>query len=432
MNPTRSPTFQRIGIGFGILAVVLFGAYSATVKIDFTNYYAAGTQALRGDLDLYPAGVSEEGPLPSVHYFRAAPATAWLFVPFALLPFEAASFVLVVLKVVGLASIVGIVARRMDVSHHRWEIGLGALVAAGGYILEEMRNGNVHLLVFSAIVWALYLVHQGRTVLPAILLAVSIALKVTPALFVVYLACTRRGKVALVTVGMFGALLLLPAIVVGADGNTVLLRGFVSSVARIADMPRNHSLRGAIDRYVTTRAPEAPDYPRVNLANLSEAATTALWLVLAAAVGVLFIAAVRRRSQSPDADLLKDSLVVLAILILSTHTQRIYFSTLFFPYCVLIALLIKHPGHTHARSIRWVIGASVVLSTVAPIVLPGRRLSLAYEMRSPYLFVTLAVFALILVLLRHVDDIPAAALGTRSVGDPEAVGLSAMGPQSAA
>lgn len=394
-----------MAITVGILAVVLFGGYSATVKVDFPVYHTAGALVLQGDPRLYPEGVADEGPLPTTHYFRAAPLVAWLFVPFALVPIEVASFVFFMLKVTGLVGIVAMVTRQMRVPLARgWFIGLGALVATGGYVVEEMRYGNAHLLVLAGMVCALYLIQQGRVVLPAILLALSSAIKVTPLLLVVYLAVTGRLKVALATLGVLLALLAAPAVLVGARANGELLRSFAASAGRMADQPRNHSLRGVIVRYLTTAVPEAPDYPRVSLLNLSRAQATAVWLIGAAVIAGLMLWAVRRRRQSADAVLLEGSLVILAMLILSTHTQRIYFSALFFPFCVLIALLVRSPAVAYGRAIRRVIGASVILGTVLPLVLPGRRLSLAYEMGSPYLFVTVAAFGLFLFLLRHSDD----------------------------
>ena len=384
---------RRVYLAIGLTLAVIFGAYAATVASDFDVYYRAGTQVLQGDPRLYPEGVG--GTTAQVHYLRGAPVIAWLFAPLALLPFKVAAFLFYSLKLAGLVAIVLIVSRTMNVPPTaRWRVAAGAFAATAGYIVEEMRYGNAHLLVLAAIVVALYLAHRGRVLLPGALLALAIAVKLTPLLVVVYLAICGKLRVALAAVASFLVLLLLPSAIYGHETNVALVKTFGSSVVRIADQPRNHSLRGVTFRYLTDSR-DGRSYPKVNVALLPRQQAQTIWVVALAGLGVVLLATLRRPNRSESDVPLKDALVVVAMLLFATHTQRIHLSWLFFPCLVLMSLVVTRPLALYRSAIVRVLTCAAIAGTLLPLVIPGRNLSVAYEMGSPYFFVTLALFFLI-------------------------------------
>jgi hypothetical protein len=405
MPDLRDAVRFRVYLALGLLIAAAFGAYATRASMDFAVYYGTASQALSGEARLYPEYVHGAG--APVHYFRAAPAAAWLFVPFALLPFRVAAFLFFLVKAAGLVAIVVIATRLVGApSALRARIGLGAFVAAGGYMVEEMRYGNSHLLVLSAIVLALHLARSGRVVLPAILLAASSALKLTPLLVVCYLAITGRTKVAVASAATFVALLLLPALVYGVDVNNALLKSFAASAAQMAEQPRNHSLRGVVLRYLTASALDGPSYPRVNLLSLSRRQATAIWIAAVVVFGGVLTATILRRPASTSGAALKDSIVLIAMLLFSTHTQRIHFSWLFYPFCVLLALVLRGADGRQGTAIKSVLWGSAIAASALPIALPGRRLAVAYEMLSPYFFVALSSFFLIAWLVWRARSLP--------------------------
>jgi Glycosyltransferase family 87 len=384
----------------GVTLAVIFGAHAATVASDFDVYYRAGTQVLQGDARLYPDDV---GGSTAVHYLRSAPIVAWLFAPLALLPFEIAAFVFYALKLAGLIAIVIIVSRMMNVpSTSRWRVAAGAFAATAGYIVEELRYGNAHLLVLFAIVMALYLGHRGRVLLPGALLALAIAVKLTPLLVVFYLAICGKVRVALTAIGFFLLLLLLPSAVYGPDTNVALVRAFGSSIVRIADQPRNHSLRGVTFRYLTDTR-DGRSYPNVNVALLPRRQALAIWAVALAALAVVLLTTLRRSTRLEFEVPLKDALVVVAMLLFATHTQRIHLSWLFFPCLVLMSVVVTRPLTHYRSAIVRVLACAAIAGTLLPVVIPGRRLSVTYEMGSPYFFVTLALFFLIVWVIWRGD-----------------------------
>jgi hypothetical protein len=402
---------RRVYLAVAVTLAVIFGAYAATVASDFDVYYRAGAQVLQGDARLYPEEVG--GNTTQVHYFRAAPAVAWLFAPLALLPFEVAAFLFYALKVAGLVAIVFIVARMTNVTPPlRWRVAAGAFAATAGYIVEEMRYGNAHLLVLLAIVLALYLAHRGRVWLPGALLGLAIAVKLTPLLVVFYLAISQQLRVSLAAIAVFLGLLLLPAGIYGHDTNVTLVRTFVSSVVQIGDQPRNHSLRGVTLRYLTD-ARDGRSYPKVSLAVLPKQQALVIWGIALAALGVILVATLRRPNRSELDIPLKDSLVIVAMLLFATHTQRIHLSWLFFPCLVLMTIVVNQRFARYRSAIVWVLGFAAIAGTVLPLVLPGRRVSVAYEVGSPYFVVMLALFFLIVWLVWRGEEAGMTAITVR-------------------
>jgi hypothetical protein len=87
-----------------------------------------------------------------------------------------------------------------------------AVAAAINPIIGDLKHGNVNLLILFLVMSALYAFSRGRDVLSGLLLALAIASKVTPALFVVYFAWKRAWRVLIGTaVGLVLFFLLIPA-----------------------------------------------------------------------------------------------------------------------------------------------------------------------------------------------------------------------------
>jgi hypothetical protein len=278
------------------------------------------------------------------------------------------------------------------------------LLAAGGYLVEEFRNGNAHVLTLGALVGAVYLAERDRVLLAAPVLALSIVTKVTPVLLLLYFVAKGRWQLGIATVAWLAVLLAAPALIVGVEGNARLLRGFVSAATQMVDRPGNHSLRGALVRFFDAGAAADGPYPDVHLVDLPPFAIDALWLTLCAILAALAIPILARRATDRSAAVLDYAVIVAAPLVLAPHTQRIYFSVLFFPFCVLVALLAKYPRLPRARAVKTALAGAFIAGTLAPPLLPGRNAALAYEALSPYLWVTIGLLGLLLVLSRDLEQ----------------------------
>lgn len=385
-------------IGFFLLgSIILYGGYySATHNIDFQTYYRVGEQILRHDFNLYPQELHALGEVKTGLYFRYAPITALLFVPFALFNMQTAAFLFYLLKIAALYYIIKLVLRSIgDAGSPFVKICAVAFVTAGGFLIEEFRSGNIHFLTFFLIVLALYLIEKGRTTLPAFLLGLSIAIKITPLLFLFYFAIKRKFKLCLQTMSCLALLFLAPAIFVGFKTNTLLVQQWASSAMEQKEAPSNHSLKGVLFKYFNENDIDSTKHGRINLANFSRQNVTLAWYILALGLlAALTILAVKPNA-SPERQWLEYSLVFTAILMLSPHTNRLYFCTLFLPFAVLAALQFKHPNNPFTKIIHGALGLCFLTNTLAPLIMPGRNAALAYETHSPYFFSSLVLFCVL-------------------------------------
>lgn len=379
--------------------VILYGGYySATHTIDFPTYYRVGEQILRHDFNLYRQELHALGEAKTGIYYRYAPVVALLFVPFALFSMQTAAFLFYLLKISALYYTVKLILRSIGNENSPFaKVCSIAFIIAGGFLIEEFRSGNIHFLTFFLIVLALYLLEKGRTTLPAFLLGLSIAIKITPALFLLYFAVKRKFKLCFQILSSVILLFLAPALFIGFKANTVLIQQWANSAMEQKDAPMNHSLKGVLFKYLNENDIDGDKYKRVNLANFSRQNVNIAWyalsLCLLAALTILTI----KPSAGPEIRWLEYCLVITAILLLSPHSTRLYFCTLFLPFCVLVALQLKYPSNLTQS----VLGLCFLTNTLAPLIMPGRNASLAYEAHSPYFFSTLILFfALSLLILR--------------------------------
>ena len=156
--------------------------------MDFGVYHSIGKQLLQGSFDLYPKKLYTSTEPYNGMYYRYAPVTALLFAPFALFDLATAGFLFFLLKIAALFGVVLMISKITGVKSDRYlTVGLIAFFSVAGYIVEEWHVGNVHFLSFFLIVLAIYGIEKGRVLWPSFVLALTVALKITPLLFVFYL-----------------------------------------------------------------------------------------------------------------------------------------------------------------------------------------------------------------------------------------------------
>lgn len=408
----QAPWAAKAGLVVLGALFVLLAWYSSTRSIDFQIYHRVAGQVLRGDYEIYPPAVYDGTDRGDSHEFQYAPIVAFLFVPFGVLPLQAAAFLFACLKIPAYAYMAWVIARRCGVESRYATLIWMALFVAGGYLVEEFRNGNFHAFMGLLMVVAFDQSERGRTLAPAAALALAIVAKLTPLALLGYFAVRRRFALCAATIAMIGVLWALPALVVGFSTNTHLTEGFVRSAAGIADESDNYSLRGALLRTFTVNPFQNPDYEPTNIITLPANVVSVAWVALLLVLGVAMAVVVWRPPLDSMSPLLELSLVVTAILVVSPHTQRMHFSTLVVPAASLIALLMASPRLPRAWLVKTAIGVNAAAATVLPLVFGGRRASLAYQAFSPYLVATLALLVVLIVLIAELK-----AAGARRAGD---------------
>lgn len=392
------PMTARTRLVAGGLLLVAFGVVCATRSVDFPVYHRVAVQMLSGNYELYPTAVYAGGDIPA-HGFRYAPAIAFVFLPFGLLPLGAAAFLFFVLKVAALVYVSAVVARHagLPATDRVW-IWV-AMLAVGGYLIEEFRYGNFHFFCLALLVAAFDAAESGGVFAPAAALGVAIAAKLTPILLLPYFALRRRFAACAATAGVLLVIAALPIGVVGWDMNRHLLDGFARYAVQKIGEDDNYSLRGVLFKYV------APDY--------GAQTATAIWLASLVVASLVVAAVLRRTSSSRTIRLLEFSIVLTAMLLASPHTQRRYFVTLYVPVLALLALSRASSTHTEVRAAQLAVAVTAATGTVLPLVFGGRRLSAAYEATSPYFFGTVVLFSALLyitVRLKAAESIGRVAL----------------------
>lgn len=412
--------------GAAVLLILLsvLGWHAATRSVDFPIYHQVALQLFDGNYEIYPAEVYADDPpagrplAADPHGFRYAPVAAFLFLPFGLLPLEAAAFLFFCLKIAAFVFMIGVVARRMAFPRPGVLMLLTALVAAG-YLAEEARNGNFHLFMVFLMVLAFDQAARGRVALPAVSLAIAIAAKLLPLVLLGYFALRRRVALCLATTAALALLWAAPAIVVGVETNHRLFQRFVRYTLQKADEQGNHSLKGALQRHLMPHPPDDARYD-TSLAALPEPVVFGLWLMLGVA-GAAVLAAGLWRTPRDEVDGMVDlSLVLMAMLVGSPHTQRLHFAAIVVPVAVLMVMLAKDAGaDVPARqvSIRdrpdaparygtaasgWLVRLALLAvfaaGTLVPALLFTRSAALVYEALSPHFWAALLVGVTLLVL----------------------------------
>ncbi len=391
--------------GLVALAILFVGLawYSSTRPIDFQIYHRVATQVLHGDYELYPRVVYQGVRRGDSHEFLYAPVVAFLFVPFALMPLPVAAFLFACLKIPAYAYVVWVMTRRLGVERRFALITWTTLLVAGGYVIEEFRNGNVHAFVILLMVMAFDQAERGRVLASAAALGLAIVAKLTPLALLGYFAWRRRFALCAATLAVIAVLWAVPVPFVGFTMNTHLTEGFVRSAAAMADESDNFSLRGALLRTFTVNPLQNPDYAPTNVADVPVAVVSVVWILMLVALAVAVAVALWTAPGNAAASLIDLSLVLTTILIVSPHTQRMHFSMLVVPVACLIGVLVAPRRLPGAGLVRGALAVNAAAATLLPLVFGGRSASLAFQAFSPYTVATVVLLVALVVVRQQAD-----------------------------
>ena len=258
----RKPSIRALTAGPGVVgpiaAAAAFAGVCLLVVLILTNrpvnwrtvdlqVYRAGAWALLHGRDVYAAH-PQHSHLP----FTYPPFAALSFVPMALLGPVGARVALTALSAIALVVCLGLSIRAVRpgwTARSRWTIAL--VVAAAALFTDPvywtLSYGQVNLLLMALVLLDLF---GRRTVLPrGVLIGLATAVKLTPGIFIVYLALTRRWRAAVIA----GAVVLASM----ATGYLVAPGPSLEYWGRLVFEPRrvgglmfagNQSLRGVVAR----------------------------------------------------------------------------------------------------------------------------------------------------------------------------------------
>jgi alpha-1,2-mannosyltransferase len=219
-------------------------------------------------------------------------------------------------------------------------------------IVGDLSHGNVNLFILFLVVGALYAYRRRQDFGAGLILALAIACKVTPALFIPYFLWKRGWRVLAGSgVGLVLFLWVIPGAFLGMGRNQELLESWVERMilpyvaqGEVTSEHNNQSLPGLIQRLFT----ESPsfttfvdhEYVPVEFHNiLSLDGGTAGWIVKS--FQLLFVVVVIWSCRTPTTQRqnwrlgAEFSLVLLAMLLFSERTWKHHCVTLILPFALM-------------------------------------------------------------------------------------------------
>ncbi len=292
-------------------------------------------------------------------------------------------------------------------------------------VIGDLAHGNVNLFILFLVLGALFALHKGRRFTGGLVLALAIACKVTPALFVPYFVWKRAWRtLAGCLVGLvlfFGP---VPAAFLGWEENATQLHSWYQQMVKpylvdgvVTSTHNNQSLPGLVYRLFTHNpsfllydkenrdAPPAELYHNV----LSLEPPVAKRIVQAAMV--LFVAVVVWTCRTPLVPragwrlAAEYSLVVLGMLLFSERTWKHHCVTLMLPFGVLCYYLTACRPSPRLRNylIGTMAGATLLMASTSTSLLDvfGDDVAKLAQVYGGYVWAYVVLLAALVVLLRR-------------------------------
>ena len=228
---------------YGVLGVELavVVAFAATYNaLDF-RIYMWGGHAVLSDSRLYAA-------LAYGHWFTYSPFAAMVFVPAATLPLAVARVGWDLVSVAALAYSCVLILKLAGYRPSRIAVaGVVAAAMALDPVWQTLFLGQINLILLALILTDIWRVSQGRDA-AGIGVGIAAAIKLTPAIFIVFFLLARKTKAALIAAGVFVACG-LAGLAIAPDASTLYWRHLFFDTHRVgAPYISNQSPYGAAIR----------------------------------------------------------------------------------------------------------------------------------------------------------------------------------------
>ncbi|WP_410637295.1 glycosyltransferase 87 family protein [Amycolatopsis sp. lyj-346] len=313
----------------GTLLLVAFAVYTVWAGVwtksgiyleDFNSYVATG-DAARAGMPLYEPGVSH---LPTIGgTFKYTPFAAGVFVPLTVIPQLLLPLFAELVNLFSLLVVVWVSLGQLGYARDNGRVAATAALTALSLplqpVLINFTTGQVNLLLLMLVLVDLAGRNRWWT---GAGVGLAAGIKLTPAIFVVYLLVTRRFRAAGVAVAAFGVTVLAGFVALPRDSAAFWSANFADPSRITGDndamSPQNQSIRGALARLL-----DIADVPGM------------VWIPVAAvvALAVLWIAV---RAHRQGRELLALS-VVGALMVLVTPWTWTHYWVWFIPFFVMAA-----------------------------------------------------------------------------------------------
>lgn len=254
------------------------------------------------------------------------------------------------------------------------------------FIESDLSHGNVNLFIACLITCAAWLIWQRREVAAGALVALAACIKVTPALWAVWLVYKRRWRALIgLIVGTVIALEVVPLTVISPSMNHALLKswyhhviGGFTKTGVVASQSMNQSLP-AITNRLLGRAELAEGESPPTIVELSD--STVRWVQRGAAAVFLLLLAWSCRGPMPRDPLvfaMEWSIVAPVALALSGYTWTGHFCSMILAVVTLTACWSDPQRRSRPVAILTIIAFGLVLFTTDIITPKGRQWAATY------------------------------------------------------
>jgi hypothetical protein len=310
-----------------------------------------------------------------------------------------------------------------------------AILLALPAILGDLSHNNVNIFILFLLAACLELYRRNRDTPSGLVLALAIACKVTPLLFLAYFTWKRAWRVvAGCAVGLVLWLAVVPGAVFGWDRNAQLLTDWYKLMVErpvlkgeITTEHPNQAIPGFVYRLLT-HSPSFIAYEKTpkgdipvpaayhNLADIGRPAAWVVVKVLTAAfvLAVVFLCRAPRAERQGWRFAAECGLIVMGMLLFSERTWKHHAVTLLIPAAALAyALTLDLPRRVRAFVITSLVAAALLMTLPGLFGTRGQDLALVYGTHtSAFVLLTAAIC---LILPHGLRRIPGSSGATNTV-----------------
>ncbi len=419
-NPVLTPALEVRGRRWFLLALLLvFVGVSISYGAKAVHNRSA---ILRWQQQILKA-VDDNVDISAQYQYPNPPVMAVLLYPLVKLPSLPAALVWFYVKV-GLALLSLLWVFRLIAPEDRpfpaWAQALAVLLSLRP-ILGDLQHGNVNLFILFLVVAALTAYRRGHDLLAGVVLALAIACKVTPALFLPYFVWKRAWKTLAGTVAGLALFLwpgFVPAVFLGWDDNQHQLTSWYKEMVhpfvvegKVWTEQNNQSLPGLAYRMLTHSPSvshyEGNVYTPTDWDNvLSLDPSLVRWLLKGCmglfALGVVWCCRTPTQPRQGWRLAAEFSLIVLGMLLFSERTWKHHCVTLMLPFAVLCYYLAACAPAAGLRN--YLIGtlalATLLIESTSTTLL-DKEFAKSAQTYGVYVWANLLLMAALIVLLRR-------------------------------
>jgi hypothetical protein len=385
-----------------VAALAIIAAFLGLILIrgliDFPVYYSAGRSLISGRSDLYSPDFAQG----QVMDYRYVPFFLILFLPLWLLPYSLAAYIWYLLSVLQVAGCIWAARKGANGFQSTSKIWIISALAVAQYFVMILHYGNAHLLAVLLLFASFYFALKRKDLAAAILIALSITIKLTPILLLPYFALKRKWKFLFLVLILLITINIIPSVYFGFAKNAELIQTWYEHVIVNQEFhemngPINISLKGQLRRYFTSvdytqRVDGDVQYPSINIFSFSPDFIDAVWMICSSVIylaGLLLILQRSKKDAGVDEaydNLTNDAhdnfiatgalislelgLMICLMLLVGPLTSKIYFIALLWPV-VTLAFFAYNNASPSASFARRVLLLIAFMNFVLPL-LPGR------------------------------------------------------------